>query len=179
MNINEVPTILIHAEGRPCIGTDAAAVDGGYVAEIVNRHDLSISVPILVYPCECCVDAMDQSTLGLLKVLALRALLKPNDFRMYELARGATTVTKSEASKLLGVGTTRFQELINNGTIPEGLLLGNKRVWLEIELLRIRANIIERDTRAGARRRPKNRFERQKDGKSSASNSGPQVLKSR
>ncbi len=132
-----------------------------------------MTVPLALYPCECCADTMNPSTLADLEVVAVRALLKPTDFRMHELYRGATTVGRSQAAKVLDVGTTRFQELINDGTIPEGMVLGNKRVWLEIELLRTRAKIIERDTLAGARIRPANRFERPK----SSSSDGNSALK--
>jgi predicted DNA-binding transcriptional regulator AlpA len=89
-------------------------------------------------------------------------------YRADQIFRGATTLTPDEVFKTLGRENTWLDERIADGRFPRPLYNGNKRIWLEEEVMTAKARMIAEDSAAAARReaakknRPLNRHEKQK-----------------
>jgi predicted DNA-binding transcriptional regulator AlpA len=105
--------------------------------------------------------------------LEIRNAIQPSldAYRVQKISEGAKTIDHDQVCELLGCGNTRLDELIKDGRFSRALYIGNKRVWLDDEVLLAKAEIIAEDSAAALKREaaktlgPMNRYERRKAAK--------------
>jgi hypothetical protein len=126
---------------------------GGLVYKPDNFRaiDVQRSDVLLVNRCSCASEVPAEQIEAFAALVRLSLTPPPEGTRMDHVRRGEPTVTKAEALGLLGVATTKFNELVNSGRVIQPLLIGNRNVWLRDEILAAKCAIIISDTAAGTR----------------------------
>lgn len=138
---------------------------------VLGSEPLSWGEDIDVIYCDKCFgDELESEEVDALQavLVEIRTALQPalNEYRLDRIKYGAPVIDKGEVCKRCpGMGTTRLQNLINEGRFPDGMTIGNRRIWLEEEVAPAYARIVAEDTKAGVTR-PLNRYEKRAAAKS-------------
>jgi predicted DNA-binding transcriptional regulator AlpA len=165
------PHVVIHGNKSPkCNAFEAGPVvelASGRFAELRNGTVDEIFGSISASDCGC-AGGLDAETLDGELWDAFEKFAPVDTQRVKAVRRGEPTMNKKQAMALLDKGSTKFNDLINDGTVPQPLRSGvREATWLESEVHNAKARLIAESTarytrQEDAKRRPTNRHTRRK-----------------